>query len=149
MVGRRPCEVGIAAVCGAGGFRAPGQGSGAAHEAAEGVWGAAGLDGIPIEVLVRDPRAVAPQGDGTVVLRRWLVTVLGRAGIGLATWWRCRDRVSEFGGTARSFVVAAWRSVCHFGRWAGPCFMRGSGLMRWNSRASPASDWPGGLHGLA
>ena len=80
MVGRRPCEVGIAAVCGAGGFRAPGQGSGAAHEAAEGVWGAAGLDGIPIEVLVRDPRAVAPQGDGTVVLRRWLVTSVGASG---------------------------------------------------------------------
>ena len=22
--------------------------------------------------------------------------------------------------------VAAWRSVCHFGRWSGPCFIRGS-----------------------
>ena len=39
--------------------------------------------------------------------------------------------------------------VRHFGRWFGSCFIRGSGLMRWNSGASPASDRPGGLHVLA
>ena len=30
-----------------------------------------------------------------------------------------------------------------------PCFIRGSEFMQWNSRAPPASDRPGGLHGLA
>ena len=76
MVGRRPCEAGIAAVCGAGGFWGPWQVAGA-HEAAEEVWGAAGLGGIRIEVLLRDQRAVGQQGDGTVVLRRGLVTGFG------------------------------------------------------------------------
>ena len=53
---------------------------------------------------------------------------LGRAGIGLATCWRCRDRVPESGGTASFFVVAAWRSVCHFDRWSDPCFIRVSSV---------------------
>ena len=54
---------------------------------------------------------------------------LGRAEIGLAICWRCRDRVSEFGGgTARLLGVAAWRSVCHVGRWSRPCFIRVSSV---------------------
>ncbi len=80
MAGRGPREGGMAAVCGAGGSKRPVAGHPGAHEAAEEVWGAAGLGGIPIEVLVRDQGAVAPQGDGTVVLRRGLATGFGASG---------------------------------------------------------------------
>ena len=139
----------MAAVCGAGGSKRSVAGHRGVHGSTEEVVAPADSDGTPIELLLRDQKAVAGQGQGTVVLRRWLLRALARAGIGLVTWSRCRDPIFDFGGTARRIVVAAWRSICHFGRWSGPCFIRGSGIMRWNSRASPASDWPGGLHGLA
>ncbi len=51
---------------------------------------ATGFGGTPIEVLVRDQQAVAQPGDGTVVLRRWLVTGFGASenwlGDVLAVW---------------------------------------------------------------
>ena len=68
------------------------------HGSAEEVGGAAGLNGTPIELLLRDQKAVAQEGQGTVVLRRWLLRALARAGIGWATCWPYRDRVPEFGG---------------------------------------------------
>ena len=77
------------------------------HGPAEEVVAPAGLDGTPIELLLRDQKAVAQQGQGTVVLRRWLLPALARAGIGWATCWPCRDRVPEFG-----FLRPAARPSC-------------------------------------
>jgi len=57
MVGRRPCEVGIAAVCGAGGFRGPWQGAGVPMKPRR-KSGRSWLNGTPIEVLVRDQEPV-------------------------------------------------------------------------------------------
>ena len=41
-------------------------------------------------------------------------------GIGWATCWPCRDWVRDFGGTARFFVVAAWRSILPFWQSVSP-----------------------------
>ncbi len=82
MVGRRPCEVGSPAVCGAGGFWGPWQGA-----------------GLPMK-----PRR--------------------NSGVRLA--WRDTDRGA--GASSKG---------------------HGSGFMSRNSGASPASDRPGGLQGLA
>ncbi len=134
MAGRGPREVGMAAVCGAGGSERSVADHRGVHGPAEEVVAPVGLDGTPIELLLRDQKAVAQQGQGTVVLRRWLLPALARAGIGWATCWPCRDRVPEFGATASFFVVASWRSVCHFGSRLLPCLLgpgaMPSGLMR-------------------
>ncbi len=134
MAGRGPREVGMAAVCGAGDSKRSVAGHRGVHGSAEEVVAPAGLDRTPIELLVRDQKAVAQQGQGTVVLRRRLLPALARAGIGWATCWPCRDRGPEFDGTASFFVVAAWRSVCHFGSRLLACVLvpgaMPSGLMR-------------------
>ncbi len=51
-----------------------------AHGSAEEVVGPGGLDGTPIELLLRDQKVVAQQGQGTVVLRRWLLPGSGSSG---------------------------------------------------------------------
>jgi len=70
----------MAAVCGAGGSRRAVARHPGAQGAAKEVGGAAGLSGIPITVRMRDQRAGAQQADGTVVLRRGLVTGFGASG---------------------------------------------------------------------
>ncbi len=50
------------------------------HNDPPGLVGQDGLDGALVELLPRDQKAVAQQGHGTVVLRRWLVTGVGASG---------------------------------------------------------------------
>jgi len=83
----------MAAVCGAGGSKRSVAGHRGVHGSTEEVVAPADSDGTPIELLLRDQKAVARQGQGTVVLRRWLLRALARAGIGWATCWPCRERV--------------------------------------------------------
>jgi len=78
--------------------------------------GSAGLDGTPVKLLCCEIRRPWPGRDmERSFYDGGCCLALARAGIGWATCWPCRDRVPEFGGTASFFVVAAWRSVCHFG----------------------------------
>ena len=70
MAGRGPRAVGMAAVCGPGGSKRSAQASGAPLGAAEAVVGPGGFEGTLIELLLRDQKVVAQQGQETVVLRR-------------------------------------------------------------------------------
>ncbi len=63
----------MAAVCGHGGSKRSAQATGAPLGAAEEVVGPGCFDGTLIELLLRDQKVVAQQGQGTVVLRRWLL----------------------------------------------------------------------------